>query len=309
MTLDDFISERLENNNFDEIWTSKNVVNPSFVNASKGGGPNSFKMNTPEPMNRNQDEDLIKEDEMIYILKDIIYAFSDLQKARICHRDIRPDNIAIIPIEDLDQFENRKTDFSNSNVGSSYSNNMRGSDVDYNIGGFDIDNQNKLSNRSNYSRRTNPERVGFMSGRGMGPSLHKQLSVERQYGYNFDKSTRGRSTESISSTIIGKIQLKVFNFDASEVLDHHISDKNLEYGIEMKNYPCHNDVYASQYVMDYIEANSNYESHKASPNSLMVKKMWVSGSREGKRYKKRINPFKEDAFALGMTLLQLVRFI
>jgi hypothetical protein len=101
----------------------------------------------------------------------------------------------------------------------------------------------------------------------------------------------------------------VFNFEASEVLDHHISDKNLEYGIEMKDYPWHNDVYASQYVVDYIEANPNNEVQKASSNSLMVKKMCVSGSHNGKRYKKRINPFKEDAFALGMTLMQLVKLI
>lgn len=133
---------------------------------------------------------------MIYILKDIVYAFSDLQKARICHRDIRPDNIAVIPIEDLDQFENRKTDFSNSNAGSNYFNNMRGSDVDYKIGGFDIDNQNKLSSHSNHSRRTNPERVGVMSRRGMGPSLQKQLSVERPWGMNSEKTTsRGGKTK------------------------------------------------------------------------------------------------------------------
>lgn len=103
------------------------------------------------------------------------------------------------------------------------------------------------------------------------------------------------------------MQLKVFNFDASEVLDFHITDKELEYGIEMVNYPCHNDVYASQYVLDYIEvntANSNKQSYDG--DSLKVKKMVISGSRKGKRYKKRINPFREDVFALGMTLLQLV---
>jgi hypothetical protein len=62
-------------------------------------------------------------------------------------------------------------------------------------------------------------------------------------------------------------------------------------------------------VVDYIEANPNNEVQKASSNSLMVKKMCVSGSHNGKRYKKRINPFKEDAFALGMTLMQLVKLI
>jgi hypothetical protein len=60
MTLDDFISERLEN--LDEICTNKNTVNPSFI-----------KHGTPEPMNNFQEEDLIREDEMIYIIKDIIY--------------------------------------------------------------------------------------------------------------------------------------------------------------------------------------------------------------------------------------------
>jgi len=97
------------------------------------------------------------------------------------------------------------------------------------------------------------------------------------------------------------------NFDASEVLDHHITEKDLDYGIEMKNYPCYNDVYASQYVLDYIEANSNLESRKPDAHSLQVKKLCVSGSRNGKRYKKRINPFKEDIFALGMSLLQLTK--
>ena len=36
--------------------------------------------------------------------------------------------------------------------------------------------------------------------------------------------------------------------------------------------------------------------------------MVISGSRKGVKYRKRINPFKEDAFALGMTLLQLASF-
>lgn len=123
----------------------------------------------------------------------------------------------------------------------------------------------------------------------------------------FDKYSRGRSTEASVSPIIGKVQLKIINFDASEVLDHHISNKELEYGIEMKNYPCHNDVYASQYVLDYIEANLGIDRRQSTDGqTLKVKKMVISGSRKGKRYKKRINPFREDVFALGMTLLQLV---
>ena len=36
--------------------------------------------------------------------------------------------------------------------------------------------------------------------------------------------------------------------------------------------------------------------------------MIISGSRKGIKYRKRINPFKEDTFALGMTLLQLSSF-
>ena len=117
---------------------------------------------------------------------------------------------------------------------------------------------------------------------------------------------RGRSTDGSSSSIIGKVQLKMFNFDASEVLDFHITDKELEYGIEMKNYPCHNDVYASQYVLDYIEANSMHANKQSyDGDSMRVKKMVVSGSRKGKRQNKRINPFREDVYALGMTLLQL----
>lgn len=36
--------------------------------------------------------------------------------------------------------------------------------------------------------------------------------------------------------------------------------------------------------------------------------MIIWGSRKGIKYRKRINPFKEDAFALGMTLLQLSSF-
>lgn len=86
-----------------------------------------------------------------------------------------------------------------------------------------------------------------------------------------DKSSRGRSTEGSNSSIIGKIQLKIFNFDASEVLDHHITDKDLDYGIKMKNYPWHNDVYSSQYVLDYIEVNSSFESREINSNSLQVK--------------------------------------
>lgn len=65
------------------------------------------------------------------------------------------------------------------------------------------------------------------------------------------KDRVGRETNSI----IGKVKLKLFNFDASEMLEHHITQQDLEYGIQMKKYPCHNDIYASQYVLDYIEAN------------------------------------------------------
>jgi len=101
--------------------------------------------------------------------------------------------------------------------------------------------------------------------------------------------------------------MKIFNFDASEVLDHHIADNELEYGIEMKNYPCYNDAYASQYVIDYIEANAiKNAKHLIQSDSMNIKKMNVCGSRQGKRYKKLINPFREDVFAFGMTLLQLI---
>lgn len=123
---------------------------------------------------------------------------------------------------------------------------------------------------------------------------------------SMDKSTRGRSTEGTTSSIIGKLAVKIFNFDASELLDFQITDKELEYGIEMKNYPLHNDVYASQYVLDYIEANAFEDAKLLIKNSaLNVYKMNVWGSRTGKRVNKRINPFREDVFALGMTLLQL----
>lgn len=74
----------------------------------------------------------------------------------------------------------------------------------------------------------------------------------------------------------------------------------------MKNYPCHNDVYASQYVLEYIEANWSTNKRQSSDNnSMKIKKMMVAGSRKGKRHKKRINPFREDVFACGITLLQL----
>ena len=34
----------------------------------------------------------------------------------------------------------------------------------------------------------------------------------------------------------------------------------------MKNYPCHNDIYASQYVLEYIEANMQYDVNKIHLN-------------------------------------------
>jgi serine/threonine protein kinase len=110
-TLDDFISERLENSNFDEICTSKNTVNPSYTNFSQGVGAWPLKLHTPDPSPFHKEEEFIREDEIIYLWRDIIYAFADLQKARICHRDIRPDNIAMVPIEDGEGFDNRKTDY------------------------------------------------------------------------------------------------------------------------------------------------------------------------------------------------------
>lgn len=123
--------------------------------------------------------------------------------------------------------------------------------------------------------------------------------------YGAGRSTGNRFTNGSSSGLFKRNVIKIINFDSAEVIDHSVSDKDLEFGIEMKDYPCNNDIYASQYVLDYIEANCGSPEQLSGPDSLKVKKMIISGSRKGKRYRKRINPFKEDVFACGMTLLQL----
>jgi len=278
-TLDDFISRRLDSNNFDEIWVTKNLVNPSLTNHHNPLQRVSS-MKTPETLATFKEDELMREDEVIYMIKSVLFAFADLQKARIWHRDIRPDNIAMVPYDEPElEFRGSQSSGTESRYGKT-SKLARGSTVSYNI-------------------NSKTDLTGNISGRrSNGASLRNQY---------FDRSTRGRSTEGTNSSIIGRVHMKIFNFDASEVLDHHIADNELEYGIEMKNYPCYNDAYASQYVIDYIEANAiKNAKHLIQSDSMNIKKMNVCGSRQGKRYKKLINPFREDVFAFGMTLLQLI---
>lgn len=172
-TLDDFISERLENSNFEEILPSKNTVNPSYINPSKGNNGVS-RVRPSEPLPFNKETDSIREDEMVYLWREIIYAFADLQKARIWHRDIRPDNIAVIPIEDFDFIEGRKTDYTCFNMNNrlgSFTRYPRGSDI-------------------SYDRNTNPDSTGAISGRGksMRASLRKQFSNDPACPLPFEKS-------------------------------------------------------------------------------------------------------------------------
>lgn len=103
--------------------------------------------------------------------------------------------------------------------------------------------------------------------------------------------------------------MKVFNFDAAKVIDHSISQKEIEYGVDITDYPCHNDIYASKHVLDYIESQAKAKKSTSEADSLQVYTLAVSGSRNGMRYRKKINPFKEDVFAFGMTLLQLTKNI
>lgn len=88
-----------------------------------------------------------------------------------------------------------------------------------------------------------------------------------------EKPIGARSTDSSNSSIIGKVQLKVFNFDAAEVIDDSIPDKEIEYGILMKDYPCFNDIYASKHVLDYVEANSKKQKPNSDTESLHVYKL------------------------------------
>ncbi len=103
------------------------------------------------------------------------------------------------------------------------------------------------------------------------------------------------------------MHLKIFNFDASEVIDPSVSEKEMEYGINMKDYPWFNDIYASKHVLDFIEAHTKERSQPSEPESLKVYTLNITGSRNGMRYVKKINPFKEDVFSFGMTLLQLTK--
>lgn len=99
-TLDDFIAERLDNSNFDEICVVKNSINPSYINTSGRHRGSNFK--SPDFYSKFKEEDAMREEEIIYLFKSLLFAFADLQKARICHRDIRPDNIALVPADDIE---------------------------------------------------------------------------------------------------------------------------------------------------------------------------------------------------------------
>ena len=107
-TLDNFIYDRLDFSHTNEISEMK-VDNPiNFKHLSNK--PWLVTTETEYTSCANKEDDFIREDELIYLWKQIIYAFADLQKARIWHRDIRPDNIAMI-ISDERSNSKRKTDY------------------------------------------------------------------------------------------------------------------------------------------------------------------------------------------------------
>lgn len=316
-TVDEFIDNRLEFSTLDEIYMHKNSVNPSFVHQPDLGACN-VKLCSPEPINFIKEDEYIKESEVLYLWKEIIYALFDLQKARIWHRDIRPDNLVMIPIEDSELLENRKTDYTTQPKDSRNSNNynkcLRESNINCMMnritgtdsnGGFS--HRNLRTSNTVSSKRMMQNYTEY----NQKPSLYdKSYSCEDTASRCMRSSDtcNARSTNCFSSSgssIINKFKVCLFNFDWSDVIDNSISEKDLEFGIEMKDYPCNNDIYASQHVLDYIDANSNSPEREMQNISLKVKRMMVSGSRKGKRYKKRINPFKEDVFAWGMTLLQI----
>lgn len=110
-----------------------------------------FFMNPDRDSAGCKDDNSIREDELIYLWKQIIYALADLQKARICHRDIRPDNIAIIKLDPSEVQDNRKTDYTVSHGESKQAGYPR---------------LMRETTYSNYDRNTNSDSIGVSSGRG-----------------------------------------------------------------------------------------------------------------------------------------------
>jgi len=129
---------------------------------------------------------------LVYLWREIIYSFADLQKARICHRDIRPDNIAIITLEEFENFENRKTDYSNNtnDLRPNYFNmNPRGSEIAYNYGALDVDTHRSCKGSFKSAQENHS---GYKYGRGPGGSLYKQFENEKGYIPSFDKISSRR---------------------------------------------------------------------------------------------------------------------
>ena len=173
-TLDSFIYDRLDFSQANEISEMKvdNHINFKHLNNK----PWQVTTETEYTSWVNKEDDFIREDELIYLWKQIIYAFSDLQKARIWHRDIRPDNIAMISIDECG--DNRKTNYTLWPPETRQCKNSK------------VIRESVYS----YDRNTNVDSVGFLSGRGksLWGSLRKQYSVEPSFKPIFDNKNTSR---------------------------------------------------------------------------------------------------------------------
>lgn len=92
------------------------------------------------------------------------------------------------------------------------------------------------------------------------------------------------------------------NFENAEGLDFELTEEEISKGIQFQKYPISNETYASFGALSYNE----YLRLKPNPSEQMnVLDSQMKLKYHGKIMVKKINPFKEDAFSLGLTLFQM----
>ena len=88
--------------------------------------------------------------------------------------------------------------------------------------------------------------------------------------------------------------LRVTNFEYAEALEFDLSDEEVSRGVSFNEYPVINETYQS---LDVI-AFSEYLGNKAASTQMRMLK-----DQSRRPFVQKINPFKQDAFSLGMIFL------
>ena len=94
---------------------------------------------------------------------------------------------------------------------------------------------------------------------------------------------------------------RIMNFESAEGLEFDLTEDDISRGVAFDKYPIFNEIYQSEQAIEY----SNFLKRK--PNAIDQMSHLDSQHKRSKPsgLEKVVNPFKEDAFSLGLTLLQM----